>query len=296
MCGIVGLHLKDPVLTPRLGELLASMLDCMTTRGPDSAGLALYRDGADGRIRCSLRADGDTDWQRLGAKLAAELGTTADVEQVGDAAVLDVTGAEALVLAALHRVAPEVILVGHGRTMEMFKDVGSPRAICQRYGIASRSGFQGIGHTRMATESAVTTEHSHPFAPAADVSLVHNGSFSNPATVRRRLERHGIRFVTDNDSEVCARYIAHRLAGGDGLPDALRMVQKELDGFFTLLVATGTEFAVMRDAFACKPAVIAETDSYVAMASEYHALAGLPGIGGASVFEPVPEEVYTWRR
>lgn len=230
MCGIVGLHLKDPGLHPVLGELLAPMLDCMTSRGPDSAGIALYRD------------------------------TRSGVE------------------------------------MDVFKGVGLPRELNERFHVSQRSGFQGIGHTRMATESAVTTEHSHPFAPSADMAVVHNGSFSNPATVRRRLEHEGIRFVTDNDSEVAARFIARQVARGAGLRDALRMVLNELDGFFTLLVSTATQFAVMRDSFACKPAVIAETDDYVAVASEYHALAQLPGIGDATVFEPAPEKVYAWTR
>jgi methylamine---glutamate N-methyltransferase subunit A len=226
MCGIVGLHLKDPDLHPRLGALLVPMLESMASRGPDSAGIALYE----------------------------------------------------------------------GDRMEIVKDVGAPADICAEHGIAERGGFQGIGHTRMATESAVTTEHSHPFAPRPDMAVVHNGSFSNHATVRRRLEREGIACTTDNDTEVAARFIGHQVAGGADLADALRMVRKELDGFFTLLVTTGSQFAVMRDSFACKPAVIAETAGYVAMASEYHALAGLPGIGGARVFEPAPEEVYTWTR
>jgi methylamine---glutamate N-methyltransferase subunit A len=231
MCGIVGLHLKNPGLYPRLGELLAPMLDCMTSRGPDSAGIALLSDDE-----------------------------------------------------------------GAGTVMEVFKDVGPPREICERNKIAERSGYQGIGHTRMATESAVTTQHSHPFAPDPGLALVHNGSFSNHATVRRRLQREGVAFDTDNDSEVAARFLARRVAVGVDLGDALRLVGKELDGFFTLLVATPDRFAVMRDSFACKPAVIAETDDYAAVASEYHALAGLPGIGEAAVFEPEPEVVYTWRR
>lgn len=295
MCGIVGLHLKNPELRGRLGELLAPMLDCMTSRGPDSAGLALYRDDtSDGEFRFSLRAGEPVVWDDLGSRLAEELGTGVTMERFGDGAVCSTTADDGAVTEALQRLAPDVVLVGHGRSMDICKDVGLPRDICERYGIGKRAGFQGIGHTRMATESAVTTEHSHPFAPAADLSLVHNGSFSNPATVRRRLERDGVRFVTDNDSEVAARYLAQQTERGADLGDALRMVLKDLDGFFTLLVATSTQFAVMRDSFACKPAVIAESEDYVAVASEYHALAGLPGIGEASVFEPVPEEVYTW--
>jgi glutamate synthase domain-containing protein 1 len=296
MCGIVGLHLKTPALQARLGELMAPMLDCMSSRGPDSAGIALFDEVSPGRIRLSLHATDGIDWDALGRAIAEDLETSVEVEALGDVAVVSVDAGEDRAVRSLEGLAPSVALVGTGKNMEIFKDVGLPREIIARYGIDRRSGYQGVGHTRMATESAVTTEHSHPFAPAADVALVHNGSFSNPASVRRRLQREGIRFDTDNDSEVCARFLARQMEHGADLGDALRMVQKDLDGFFTLLVATRNQFAVLRDSFACKPAVIAETDDYVAMASEYHALAGLPGISAARVFEPSPEEVYTWTR
>jgi glutamate synthase domain-containing protein 1 len=187
-------------------------------------------------------------------------------------------------------------MVGHGHAIEVFKDVGSPEEIVGRYGIGQAEGYQGIGHTRLATESAVTTEHSHPFTPAADLGLVHNGSFSNYASLRRRLQDAGVTFDTDNDSEVAARFVADRLRRGDDLGDALRMVLKEFDGFYTLLVSTAEQFAVVRDAFACKPLVVAETPDYVAVASEYHALATLPGVESATVFEPQPEELHVWSR
>ncbi|MDQ3576172.1 MAG: glutamine amidotransferase [Actinomycetota bacterium] len=296
MCGLVGLHLKTSTFHARLGELLAAMLDCMTSRGPDSAGIALFDEAPQGRVKLSLHSSDDIDWDGLARGIAAEVAAAVEVDALGDVALVSVDAAEDVAVRSLRRLAPRVAIVGTGQNMEIFKDVGRPREIIARYGIEKRSGYQGVGHTRMATESAVTTEHSHPFAPAADVALVHNGSFSNPATVRRRLEREGIRFDTDNDSEVCARFLARQMEQGADVGDALRMVQKDLDGFFTLLVATRDQFAVLRDSFACKPAVIAETDDYVAMASEYHALAGLPGISAARVFEPVPEEVYTWTR
>ena len=148
----------------------------------------------------------------------------------------------------------------------------------------------------MATESAVTVLHSHPFVPARDLCVVHNGSFSNYATVRRHLLDDGVRFDSDNDSEVAARYLASRLQFGDDLEEATRWVMKEMDGFFTLVITSADEMSVVRDAFACKPAVVAETPAYVAVASEYRALAELPGIADAVVFEPHPEEVYTWSR
>lgn len=316
MCGIVGLHLKNPGLQPRLGALLTEMLEAMTTRGPDSAGIAVYADrdpapatqghatqgqATQGQeLRYSLRSDETIDWDLLAKRIAAETGRDLRVEPLGplgsDSVVFVSPAAETSFLAAVRRAAPQVTVPGFGRSMVVVKDVGAPAAICARYGIGGWAGYQGIGHTRMATESAVTTAHSHPFAPAADLALVHNGSFSNYATVRGRLARQGIRCDTDNDSEVAARLVAARMAEGADLADGLRTVLKEMDGFFTLLVTTRTQFAVIRDSFACKPAVIAETPDYVAMASEYHALAGLPGITGARVFEPMPEEIHVWSR
>ena len=303
MCGIIGLHLKNSGLEPRLGELLAEMLEAMATRGPDSAGIAVYTDhgpgpgGREQELRYSLRSDEVLDWDLLAKRIAAETGSDVRVEPLApDSAVFASPAAEASLLAAVRRVAPQVSVPGYGRSMVVVKDVGAPAAICARYGIRSWHGYQGVGHTRMATESAVTTAHSHPFAPAADLALVHNGSFSNYATVRQRLARQGIHCDTDNDSEVAARLIASVMADGGDLEDGLRTVLKEMDGFFTLLVTTRTQFAVVRDSFACKPAVIAETDDYVAMTSEYHALAGLPGITDARVFEPMPEEIHLWSR
>ncbi len=299
MCGIIGLHCKNPDLQPRLGELLTVMLGAMTTRGPDSAGIAVYADRPAGGqlLRYSLRGDADTGWEQLAERIAVDTGTAVRVERLtADSAALASAASEAAFLGSLRRLGPDVAVAGYGRAMVVVKDVGAPADICSRYGIPGWAGYQGIGHTRMATESAVTTAHSHPFAPAADLALVHNGSFSNYATVRRRLARAGVHCETDNDSEVAARLVALRMAHGDSLDDALRCVMKEMDGFYTLLVSTASQFAVVRDSFACKPAVIAETDDYVAMASEYQALARLPGIAKAEVFEPVPEEIYVWNR
>ncbi len=298
MCGIVGLHLKNRILHPRLGELLTPMLLAMADRGPDSAGIALYEGGlADYCLRYSLRAPAPGYvWDELAQRLTNSLGTEIQVRQVADDAVLTIAGDATRVLAQLQNSAPDVRVFAYGRAMEIFKDVGDPEAICRRYGVVGRSGYQGLGHTRMATESAVTTDHSHPFAAASDLCLVHNGSFSNYATVRRRLVDDGITFQTDNDSEVAARFLARRMADGADLVQALRQMMRALDGFFTLLVASHDQFAVVRDAFACKPAVIAESEDYVAMASEYRALAELPGIDEARVFEPEPEEIYVWSR
>jgi amidophosphoribosyltransferase len=297
MCGVVGLRVKNPDYQPVLGELVTPMLDVLASRGPDSTGVAIYRDDAPpGALKYSLCAQSkDYDWPGYVRALAAGAGDgPADLREHGRHAVV-VTGLEpARALPLLAGIDPSVRLFGHGPAIEVFKDIGTAAEVCARYGVPGMAGYQAIGHTRMATESAVTTEHSHPFAVAPDLALVHNGSFSNYASIRRELTAGGARFDTDNDSEVAARYIAREMAQGADLTDALRGVLKVFDGFFTLLVTTATAMAVVRDSFACKPMVVAETADYVAVASEYVALADLPGVERADVFEPMPEEIYTW--
>jgi len=158
------------------------------------------------------------------------------------------------------------------------------------------AGTHGIGHTRMATESAVTTAGAHPFSTGPDQCLVHNGSLSNHNNVRRVLLREGIAFATENDSEVAAGYLTWRMREGASLGEALEAALSDLDGFYTFVVGTESGFAVLRDPISCKPAVMAETDDYVAFGSEYRALAGLPGIEAAHLFEPEPATVYAWER
>jgi glutamate synthase domain-containing protein 1 len=304
MCGIVGLHLKVPALESELGALVAPMMDCMGSRGADSSGIAIFSDPvAVGRFRYSARLDftdrsaPEVEVNALTEAMAAATGQPVDCERIRpDGAVLTAVDDADLVVRELTRLRPDAVVMGYGRSLEIVKDLGSPREVCDRFEITRRRGFQAVGHTRMATESAVTTDHSHPFAPSNDLAVVHNGSFSNPATVRRRLEEQGIEFVTDNDTEVAARLIARELRRGSGIEAALKEVGNEMDGFYTLLVATDTEIAVVRDSFACKPLVVAETDEYVAFTSEYIAMTTLPGIESARVFEPKPEEIHAWKR
>jgi methylamine---glutamate N-methyltransferase subunit A len=298
VCGIAGVHIKDRALEPDLGQMLVPIIESLATRGPDSAGIALYdRAQPPGLLRWSLRTNDDQqDWDALGTDLGRALDVDVAVEAQQNMALLTCAATETATRQALHELAPAVDLVGFGHAIRIYKDVGAPAEICDRYGLRDAGGFQGVGHTRMATESAVTTRHSHPFSTSADLALVHNGSFSNYASIRRKLQDNGVAFDTDNDSEVAARYISDRIARGDTLEDAIRMVLKDFDGFFTLLVASQEQFVVVRDAFACKPLVVAETATYVAVASEYHALSKLPGIESAIVFEPQPEEVHVWTR
>ena len=291
MCGIVGLFLKDKKLEPELGAMVAQMLDVMCDRGPDSAGFAVYGAGAPGFVKLTLRGPAGTDFAALGAQIG-HLVTPRDTHAVLSVPVAE----EAAVRAALARIAPEVRVVGTGARMELYKEVGLPADVARRFKLETMSGTHAIGHTRMATESAVTTDGAHPFSTGPDQCLVHNGSLSNHAGVRRLLAREGLPVTTENDSEVAAAYLTYRMRGGDSLGEALEHSLDDLDGFYTFVVGTESGFGVLRDPIACKPAVMAETDGYVAFGSEYRALAGLPGIETARVFEPEPAKVYFWDR
>ncbi|WAH58019.1 glutamine amidotransferase family protein [Pseudomonas silvicola] len=298
MCGIVGLYLKNPQLEAQLGKLFEPMLEAMTDRGPDSAGFAIYGDEvADGWVKLTLQSTTDGfDFHALMSALEGQLGCSLDWFQNATAAVLKVNTDEASARAALAELAPELRIMSAGQSIEILKGMGLPREISQRFGLAGMKGSHIIGHTRMATESAVTMEGSHPFSTGADLCLVHNGSLSNHFRLRQELKREGITFETDNDTEVAAGYLTWRLQQGDSLKEALDNSLENLDGFYTFAIGTRNGFAVIRDPIACKPAILAETDDYVAMASEYQALSSLPGIENAKIWEPAPATLYVWER
>ncbi len=195
---------------------------------------------------------------------------------------------------AIQTLRPDIRIMGAGDVVEIYKEVGLPEAVVDRFDVRSMTGTHGIGHTRMATESAVTTMGAHPFSTGADQCLVHNGSLSNHNNVRRELIREGMKFETENDTEVAAAYLSSQMAHGKNLGEALEGTLSDLDGFFTFVVGTKNGFGVVRDPIACKPAVMAETDQYVAFGSEYRALTKLPGIDNARVWEPEPATVYFW--
>ena len=291
MCGIAGLHLRNDSLRPRLGAVTAGMLGQLGERGPDSAGVAVYGDP-----RYSAPPGGATVGVLAPPEQLAALHEVADLVPAGPTTVLRSTLHPEDLLSAVRAAAPEATITSWGRDSVVLKGAGPPDALVDAFDLHAATGWQAVGHTRMATESAVTGAGSHPFSAGADICLVHNGSFSHHATTRRELAADGVRFDSDNDSEVAARFVAHQLASGADLDKALRMLCERFDGFYTLLVATADSFAVVRDAIACKPAVVAETTEWVAMASEYRALSGLPGVENALIFEPEPEEVYTWTR
>ncbi len=297
MCGIVGLFLKDKKLEPELGNMLTDMLITMTNRGPDSAGIAIYGNDADDNSKLTVQSDNPAhDFKGLKKALKKATGIKISVTKKDTHAILEMpTDDMPKIRAALKTIRPDVRVMSTGDTMEIYKETGLPEDVANRFDLRSMTGTHGIGHTRMATESAVTTLGAHPFSTGADQCLVHNGSLSNHNSLRRKLRRDGVTIETENDTEVGAAYLTWKMQHGSTLGEALESSLDDLDGFFTFVVGTKDGFGVVRDPIACKPAVMAETDQYVAFGSEYRALVNLPGIEDAHVWEPEPATVYFWK-
>jgi glutamate synthase domain-containing protein 1 len=298
MCGIVGLFAKSAEIEESLGEHLAAMLAQMNDRGPDSAGVAIYRDPApSGSSKLTLFSPAPLqDWVTLAAELGEAFGGSpeASVRSSHAVVVVEVEAPEAE--AWIREVHPELRVMSAGQSIEIYKETGRPEDFIRQFALTDFHGTHALGHTRMATESRVTTAGSHPFSTGLDVCLVHNGSLSNHNRLRERLRREGIEFDTENDTEVAAGYVAWRLREGASLEQALEGCLEDLDGFYTFLVGTADGFAVLRDPIACKPAVLAETDDWVAMGSEWRAISVLPGAADARAWEPAPGVVYAWER
>ncbi|WP_299670002.1 glutamine amidotransferase family protein [uncultured Ruegeria sp.] len=296
MCGIVGLFLKDQSLAPQLGNMLTDMLITMTDRGPDSAGIAIYGDASQGKTKITVQSPNpETDFIGLADDLGKSLGVAVGQTDNDTHSVLEIpAGQFDAARAALAELRPSVRVMSRGESLEIYKEVGLPKDVAERFSLNGMSGTHGIGHTRMATESAVTTMGAHPFNTGSDQCLVHNGSLSNHNSLRRKLRREGVIIQTENDTEVGAAYLTWKMMNGATLGEALKSSLDDLDGFFTFVVGTKDGFGVVRDPIACKPAVMAETDQYVAFGSEYRALVNLPGIEQARVWEPEPATVYFW--
>ena len=296
MCGIVGLFIKDPSLEPELGRLTAGMLATLSDRGPDSAGFAVYGEGRSGETKLTLRGKSAASMKETAERIGRTFSSTNIMLHDTHAVVGVDDGSLPRLTEWLAREMPDIEVVGRGRRMEIYKEVGRPENVTERFDLAAMHGTHAIGHTRMATESAVTTDGAHPYSTGKDQCLVHNGSLSNHNNLRRVLKREGFAFETENDTEVAAGYLSWKMREGLSLGDALKVSLDDLDGFYTFVVGTENGFGVLRDGIACKPAVMAETDRYVAFGSEYRALAGLPGIENARIWEPEPATVYFWER
>ena len=296
MCGIVGLYLKNKTLNSQLGKLFSPMLLQMGDRGPDSSGIAVYRDENNGSNKITLySSEKSFQWEKFLKLLNNNFLEKSSIKVVSSHAILNTTLETDIFREWLNNNFVDLRVMSTGNSLEIYKEIGMPEEVIEQFNLQEMNGSHMIGHTRMATESAVTTEGAHPFNTGQDLCLVHNGSLSNHHELRRWLSKEkGISFQTENDSEVAAGYLSYQLREGFSLEESLKSAIKDLDGFYTFAIGTKNGFAVLRDPIACKPAVLAECNDWVAMGSEFRALSKLPNIENAYVWEPEPGKIYSW--
>ena len=296
MCGIVGIFLKNKELHSQLGSLFSPMLTEMGDIGPDSSGFAIYRDTIEDEVKVTLHSSTKNfNWNEVEKLINSKFNLPIQISKISSHAIFKTKLEPEEIRKFINSIFKDIIITSVGKSLEIYKEVGMPLDVLEQFNVINMIGSHMIGHTRMATESAVTTEGAHPFNTGSDLCLVHNGSLSNHNDLRKWLfKEKGIVFQTENDSEVAAGYISYKMEEGLSLKEALENALDDLDGFYTFAVGTKNGFAILRDRIACKPAVIAETDDWVGMASEFRALSRLPNISNANVWEPSPGKVYSW--
>ena len=293
MCGIVGIYFKKKKLHNRLGKYLSGMLDNMSSRGPDSAGFAIYNNDTKKFYKYSLCINDESIINEFEVDIKNKF-KDLTIKSVSDHLVIQTLSSPKTVIPYIKKKYDNILIVGYGKSIEIFKQVGNPKEIVKKFNLQNLTGSHGIGHTRMATESAITIDGSHPYSTGEDECLVHNGSLSNHNNLRRQLIKKGKTFDSFNDTEVAAGYISSNLSKNKSLDKTLKNCLTNLDGFYTFIAGTNKGFAVLRDEIACKPAVIAENNDYVAVASEFQAMAHLPNVNNAKIYEPEPGVIYTW--
>ena len=301
MCGIAGIMFKKQGNKAAVGRALIDMLDGCQHRGPDSTGFALYHDAIPGQLRLRfIIGEGpaaDKAVKRIKDKLAEYQARIVEEERAGVGYRVDVAFAGDLQRFA-YDMENAAKLSSIGESLDIIKDIGGAHDVDRIYKVDGFQGTHGIGHVRLATESDVAPEASHPFWATgfADVAIVHNGQITNYWKMRRRLEKRGYRFNTDNDSELIAVYLADKLKHGISLKEALRTSIDDLDGTFSFLVSTKDEIGYAKDRLAAKPMIKIENDDLIAIASEEVSLNRLFPGRALDTSEPAPGTYDTWQK
>jgi glutamate synthase domain-containing protein 1 len=304
MCGIAGILFKHDEDSLATGKALIDMLDGCQHRGPDSTGFALYGEEHSGELKLRFYvgegAAAEDSVARIKEALAEHQARIVEEERIGNnyRAVVEFGGDLQKFSYAMEHAAPGAKVISIGESLEIVKDVGSAHDVDGTYDVHVAQGTHGLGHVRLATESDVRPEASHPFWATgfADVAIVHNGQITNYWKMRRRLERRGFEFTTDNDSELIAVYLADKLSQGVPLKQALETSIDDLDGTFSFLVSTKDEIGYAKDRLAAKPMIMYETDDLIAIASEEVSLNRLFPGQALDTREPPPGSYATWSR
>ena len=312
MCGIVGYLDKSGNDRTAVGQTVFRMLQALGQRGPDSSGVAIFGPPLNGDLvlrvklgdasRRSSFPQGPQDFEQNGKRVAESVQSLGSVGEASTTSeylrlVMNYSGDPRELEHQIESSAEDIEVVSMGRSLEIVKQVGSPEKLDETYGVSAFTGSHGIGHTRLCTESIIDLSHSQPFWSHGypDLATVHNGHITNYHKLRRQYQQRGAKFYTENDSEIIPMFLAEKLSAGMGLEEALKASLEEFDGSFSYFVATPEAMGFVREPFALKPLLMAETDEFVVLANEEVAIrAGCEG--DYEVREVQAGEVRLWQR
>ncbi|MBM7570196.1 class II glutamine amidotransferase [Aquibacillus albus] len=296
MCGIGGLIYKSSVHEKKTGEIVIKMLESLSRRGPDSTGIALLHPKEENHLYLDVNYDKEGNGEKV-LHLLTEFSTVLRSSDHGNyvRAVIKNVEDETLLIHAINNIDKDVSVASYGEQLEVLKFLGGAENLESQFNISDYNGRVAIGHTRMATESKVDISHSQPLSchTGKDLTIIHNGHITNYIKLRSKYEKKGYKFITGNDSEVIAVYLVDQMKAGLDLKEAMELSLQELGGSFSYIAITPEKVGLAKEPFGMKPMVIAETDDFVAFASESMAITN--GFGkNLNVFEPGSEEVMIW--
>ena len=283
MCGIAGRILTT---LGQVGNDLVELMDAQEHRGADSTGFAIYGPARDdgyvvramGFDRANLSTDMDDFLNLLrqhGADFIEEPTFVVD-DKAHYSARMIVSDPKDIGrwIKDADTISSRIEVQSCGRSLEIIKDIGGSVAVADKHGVRDMAGTHGLGHARLATESSVLPNASHPFwaRPFPDVAIVHNGQITNYYTWRDRLTRKGYRFLTENDSELIAVWVSDQISDGLTMEQALRKSISSIDGVFTYMIAGADGIGFAKDRFAMKPLVVVERNGELAAATEEQAV------------------------
>ena len=306
MCGIACYFTRTNGDRARVGNTILNMLNALSSRGPDSAGVALYGPRSDHLIlrvklgdaamnreskELQIRADRITEFVSKIAEIV-EVSRTVEYLRLKVGFADDLKTLERLIESA----GKEVEVVSMGSSLEIIKQVGSPVNLDRTYHLNGLCGSHGIGHTRLSTESSIDLSHSQPFWAHGhpDLAVAHNGHITNYRNMRCKYEQNGFDFYTENDSEIIGVYLGEKLSIGMSLAEAMHSSLQEFDGSFSYLAATHESVGFAKDPFGLKPLLMTETDQFVAIATEEIAIRNALK-GEYKVHEAPASEVRVWQ-
>lgn len=301
MCGIMGYLDKTGEHQVELGATMLRMLTALGQRGPDSAGVALFASRDDGAYNLRIKLGEHTGSNERADEIIRRVSQSAVVlEQEHNQEylrlVIGYEGAPQALQQLIESIHPGIEVISFGVALDLVKQVGSPENLEHRFNISHASGTHAIAHTRLSTESKIDLSHSQPFWAhgSLDIASAHNGHITNYHKLRRQYEQRGVRFYTENDSEIIGIYLSEEMEKGATFAQALQNSVTYFDGSFSYLAATDREIGFAKDRFGLKPLIVAESDKFVAVATEEVALRAAFG-EDVETWEPPAGTVKTWK-